>query len=129
LGTCKREKESKTRLSLYRFLFMHVLWRSIQATSSSSKSVDEITEICGRSVVALFIGDRSVKSARERLYLCSPKSVKKNGESNRERTSSSSTSLSFFLLTQFRSSLSVRFSSLSISRLRDSGLFLIYIFF
>ncbi|CAN6849302.1 unnamed protein product [Brassica oleracea] len=56
---------------------MHVLWRSIQATSSSSKSVDEITEICGRSVVALFIGDRSVKSARERLYLCSPKSAKK----------------------------------------------------
>ncbi|CAN6843548.1 unnamed protein product [Brassica oleracea] len=56
---------------------MHVLWRSIQATSSSSKSVDEITEICGRSVVALFIGDRLVKSARERLYPCSPKSAKK----------------------------------------------------
>ncbi|KAL0671708.1 hypothetical protein Bca4012_034412 [Brassica carinata] len=32
---------------------MHVLW-----ASSSSKSVDEITEICGRSVVALFIADR-----------------------------------------------------------------------
>ncbi|KAH0886838.1 hypothetical protein HID58_062934 [Brassica napus] len=71
------EKESKTRLSLDRFLFMHVLWRSIQATSSSSKSVDEITEICGRSVVALFIGDRLVKSARERLYPYSPKSAKK----------------------------------------------------
>ncbi|KAH0887870.1 hypothetical protein HID58_050299 [Brassica napus] len=34
-------------------------------------------EICGRSVVALFIGNRSVKSARERLYPCSPKSAKK----------------------------------------------------
>ncbi|KAG2285575.1 hypothetical protein Bca52824_045179 [Brassica carinata] len=59
------EKESKTRLSLDRFLFMHVLWRSIQATSSSSKSVDEITEICGRSVVALFIGDRLDPSIKE----------------------------------------------------------------
>ncbi|CAN6969091.1 hypothetical protein Bca4012_033953 [Brassica carinata] len=100
---------------------MHVLWRSIQATSSSSKSVDEITEICGRSVVALFIGDRLVKSARERLYPYSPKSAKKKKmekaiEIERERVllphlCPSSSSHSF-------DALSVRFSSLSISRLR-----------
>ncbi|CDY44738.1 BnaC09g22420D [Brassica napus] len=47
--------------------------------------MDEITEICGRLVVALFIGDRSVKSARERLYPCSPKSAKKNMEKAIER--------------------------------------------
>ncbi|KAH0887280.1 hypothetical protein HID58_063376, partial [Brassica napus] len=39
-------------------LSLSLSFHACPLASSSSKSVDEITEICGRSVVALFIGDR-----------------------------------------------------------------------